>query len=79
MVADALLLKDMIAGFVVVVRERSTTHGDLQHLLDSVKLADSTVLGLIVLMIQREERKVITTTSIINPNFVLWHKTTHSR
>ena len=47
MVADALLLKDMIAGFVVVVRERSTTHGDLQHLLDSVKLADSTVLGLI--------------------------------
>lgn len=46
-VADALLLKDMIAGFVVVVRERSTTHGDLQHLLDSVKLADSTVLGLI--------------------------------
>ena len=46
-VADALLLKDMIAGFIVVVRERSTTHGDLQHLLDSVKLADSTVLGLI--------------------------------
>ena len=34
-VADALLLKDMIAGFVVVVRERSTTHGDLQHLLEA--------------------------------------------
>lgn len=46
-VADALLLKDLIAGFVVVVRERSTTHGDLQSLLDSVKLADSKVLGLI--------------------------------
>lgn len=46
-VADALLLKDMIAGFVVVARERSTTHGDLQHLLDSVKLADSNVLGLL--------------------------------
>ena len=44
-VADALLLKDLIAGFVVVVRERSTTHGDLQHLIDSVKLADSTILG----------------------------------
>ena len=39
--------EDMIAGFVVVVRERSTTHGDLQHLLDSVKLADSTVLGML--------------------------------
>ena len=46
-VADALLLKDLIAGFVVVVRERSTTHGDLQHLIDSVKLADSTILGLL--------------------------------
>lgn len=46
-VADALLLKDLIAGFVIVVRERSTTHGDLQKLLDSVKLADSKVLGLI--------------------------------
>lgn len=46
-VADALLLKDLIAGFVVVVRERSTTHGDLQKFLDSVKLADSKVLGLI--------------------------------
>jgi Mrp family chromosome partitioning ATPase len=46
-VADALLLKDLIAGFVVVVRERSTTHGDLQKLIDSVKLADSKVLGLL--------------------------------
>lgn len=46
-VADALLLKDLIAGFVIVVRERSTTHGDLQKLLDSVKLADSKVLGLV--------------------------------
>lgn len=46
-VSDALLLKDLIAGFVVVVRERSTTHGDLQKLLDSAKLADSKVLGLV--------------------------------
>lgn len=46
-VADALLLKDLVAGFVVVVRERSTSHRDLQKLLDSVKLADSKVLGLI--------------------------------
>ena len=46
-VADALLLKDMIAGFVVVLRERSTTHGDIQNLLDSVKLADSKILGFV--------------------------------
>lgn len=46
-VADALLLKDLIAGFVVVVRERSSTHGDLQKLLDSIRLADSKVLGLL--------------------------------
>ncbi len=46
-VADALLLKDLIAGFVVVVRERSTTHGDLRNLIDSIKLADSKVLGLL--------------------------------
>lgn len=46
-VADALLLKDLIAGFVVVLRERSTTHGDLQKLVESVKLADSKILGLV--------------------------------
>lgn len=46
-VADALLLKDLIAGFVVVVRERSTTHGDLKKLLDSIKLADSKAIGLL--------------------------------
>lgn len=46
-VSDALLLKDLIAGFVVVVRERYTTHGDLKRLMDSVKLADSKILGLV--------------------------------
>ncbi len=46
-VSDALLLKDLIAGFVVVVRERSTTHGDLQRVVDSVKLADSKILGVV--------------------------------
>lgn len=46
-VADALLLKDLIAGFVVVVRERSTTHGDLQKIIDGAKLADSKIIGII--------------------------------
>lgn len=56
-VADALLLKDLIAGFVVVVRERSTTHGDLQKLLDSVKLADSKILGLIEVGCELSQRR----------------------
>lgn len=46
-VSDALLLKDHISGFVVVIREGSTTHGDIRSLLNSIKLADSKVLGLI--------------------------------
>lgn len=46
-VSDALLLKDLVAGFVVVIRERSTTHGDIQNLLESAKLADSKLLGFI--------------------------------
>ena len=46
-VSDALLLKDYVAGFVVVLRERNTTHGDIQNLLESAKLADCKMLGFI--------------------------------
>lgn len=46
-VADALLLKDLLAGFVVVLRERSTTHGDVQNIIDSMKLADAKILGFV--------------------------------
>ncbi|MBU5462060.1 CpsD/CapB family tyrosine-protein kinase [Lachnoclostridium sp. MSJ-17] len=46
-VADALLLKDRVAGYVLVLRERSTTHGDIQKMLESVKLADTKILGFI--------------------------------
>ena len=46
-VADALLLKDMVAGFVVVIRERSTTHGDIQNLLESARLAACKLLGFV--------------------------------
>jgi cellulose biosynthesis protein BcsQ len=46
-VSDALLLKDLVAGFVVVIRERSTTHGDVQNLMESAKLADSKLLGFV--------------------------------
>lgn len=56
-VADALLLKDLVAGFVVVLRERFTTHGDLQNLLDSVKLADSKILGFIKVGCQGSKKR----------------------
>lgn len=46
-VADALLLKDLVAGFVIVIRERSTTHGDIQNLIDSAKMADCKILGFV--------------------------------
>lgn len=46
-VADTLMLKDYIAGFVVVVRERCTTHRDLGRLLESMRLADAKVIGLV--------------------------------
>lgn len=46
-VADALLLKDRVAGYVLVLRERSTTHGDIQKMLESVRLADTKILGFV--------------------------------
>ena len=44
-VADTLILKDLVAGYVVVVREKFTTHGDIEKTLQSIRLADSKVLG----------------------------------
>ncbi len=44
-VADTLLLKDFVAGYVLVVREKVTTHGDIENALQNVRLADSKVLG----------------------------------
>ena len=44
-VADTLLLKDFVAGYVMVVREKVTTHGDIENALQNIHLADSKVLG----------------------------------
>ncbi len=44
-VADTLLLKEFVGGYVLVVREKVTTHGDIERALQSVRLADSKVLG----------------------------------
>lgn len=44
-VTDTLLLKDYVGGYVLVVRERITSHGDIERALQSVKLANTKVLG----------------------------------
>lgn len=44
-VADTLLLKEYVGGYVLVVRERVTTHGDIERALQNISLADSKVLG----------------------------------
>lgn len=44
-VTDTLLLKDQVGGYVMIVRERVTSHGDIERALQSIKLADTKVLG----------------------------------
>jgi capsular exopolysaccharide synthesis family protein len=44
-VADTLLLKDYVGGYVMIVREKVTTHGDVENALQNIHLADSKVLG----------------------------------
>ncbi len=44
-VADTLLLKNYVAGYVFVVRERVTTHGDIESALQSIKIADTKIIG----------------------------------
>ena len=44
-VADSLILKDYISGYVVVVREKVTTHGDIEKSIQNITLADSKILG----------------------------------
>lgn len=56
-VADTLLLKDYIAGYVLVVRERVTSHGDIESALQNIKLADSKVLGFLKVGCSLSDRK----------------------
>ncbi len=44
-VADTLLLKNYVPGYVFVVRERVTSHGDIENALQSIKIADSKIIG----------------------------------
>ncbi|MBQ2944079.1 MAG: CpsD/CapB family tyrosine-protein kinase [Ruminococcus sp.] len=56
-VTDTLLLKDFISGYVVVVRERVTTHGDIEKTIQSIRLADSKVLGFLKVGCTSAEKK----------------------
>lgn len=44
-VADTVLLKDYVGGYVLVVREKITTHGDVERAIQNITLADSKILG----------------------------------
>lgn len=56
-VTDSLILKDHISGYVVVVREKVTTHGDIEKTLQSIQLADSKVLGFLKVGCSMTEKK----------------------
>lgn len=56
-VTDTLLLKDYIGGYVVVVREKVTTHGDIEKTIQSIKLADSKILGFLKVGCTVHEKK----------------------
>lgn len=57
-VSDSLLLKNYIAGFIIVVRERKTTHGDIENLLKYVSMADSKALGFIKVGVTLDGKRV---------------------
>jgi len=56
-VTDSLILKNYISGYVVVVREHVTTHGDIEKILQNINLADSKVLGFLKVGCTLSEKK----------------------
>jgi capsular exopolysaccharide synthesis family protein len=44
--SDALLVNDVVAGIVFIVKENSTTHPDLQKAISGVSLANGRILGI---------------------------------
>ncbi len=56
-VTDTLLLKDYVAGFVLIVREKVTTHGDIERAVQALKLADTKVLGFLKVGCSFQDRK----------------------
>ncbi len=56
-VTDTLLLKEHIAGYVMIVREKVTTHGDIEKAVQSITLADSKILGFLKVGCALQDRK----------------------
>jgi len=56
-VTDTLLLKEHIAGYVMIVREKVTTHGDIERAVQSIRLAGSKILGFLKVGCDLSERK----------------------
>ena len=56
-VADALLLKEHIAGYLLVVRERNTTHGDIEKMIDRIRIADTKALGFLRIGVANENKR----------------------
>ena len=56
-VTDTLLLKEHIAGYVMIVREKVTSHGDVEKAIQSIELADSKILGFLKVGCSLQDRK----------------------
>ncbi len=56
-VADSLMLKNLVAGYMVVVREGETTHGDVEKLMENFKLAEGKILGFLKVGCDPKSRK----------------------
>ncbi len=44
-VTDALLVKDLVAGYLIIIREGVTTHGDIQNFLNSCEISGAKPMG----------------------------------
>ena len=56
-VTDALMLKDQVAGYVLVIREQHTSHNDIAKLLSSLELAETSALGFIKIGCVQKDKK----------------------
>lgn len=56
-VTDALLLKEHIAGYVMIVREKITTHGDIEKAVQAIDLAGTKILGFLKVGCSLQDRK----------------------
>lgn len=56
-VTDTLLLKEHIAGYVMIIREKVTTHGDIEKANQAIKLTDSKILGFLKVGCSLQDRK----------------------